>query len=104
MPIRHAPLILMHLCSHTSSTLLPLSSSADAIQPWTLAEQDEWIAHPRFNPMFHDCIGIVDATYIKIERPKDYQTERRHYSTYKKYHALYFIAITDRYGQSNNGA
>lgn len=69
----------------------------DSIHGWTLAEQDAWIAAPDGDPMFRDCIGVVDATYIRIERPKDYIMERRYYSTYKKYHAMFFLAIIDRH-------
>ena len=47
---------------------------------------------------FHDCIGIVDATYVEVERPKQYSLERRLYSTYKKTHAIFFLAIVDRGG------
>jgi len=48
---------------------------------------------------FHDCIGFVDATYIRVERPAVYALERRLYSTYKKYHAVFFLAIVDRSGR-----
>lgn len=64
----------------------------------TAAEQDEWIAHPVGPVEFRHCIGAVDATYVRIQRPKRYEDERRLYSTYKKYHAVFFICIIDRYG------
>lgn len=76
-------------------------STAYAIEPWTIAEQDEWIAHPAGDPLFADCIGIVDATYIRVERPKNTKMERLTYSTYKKYHALFFLAIIDRRGHTH---
>jgi len=63
-----------------------------------MAEQDAWIAAPTGPAEFHDCIGFVDATYIRVERPKVYSLERRLYSTYKKYHAVFFVAIVDRLG------
>ena len=91
---------LTHLCS-----LLPLCLSlshcpiADAISGWTSAEQDAWIADPIGPAEFHHCIGAVDATYVRIQRPKRYADERRLYSTYKKYHAVFFICILDRAGQ-----
>lgn len=72
--------------------------TADAIAGWTLAEQDAWIAAPAGPSAFFDCLGIVDATYIRIPRPKDARQERRLYSTYKKYHAVFFLAIIDRAG------
>ena len=71
------------------------------MQGWTLAEQDAWIAAPAGPAAFRDCIGIVDATYIRIQRPSDSATERRFYSTYKKYHAMFFLAIIDRQGECN---
>jgi len=64
-----------------------------------MAEQDAWIAAPSGPAEFHDCIGIVDATYVKVERPHEYALERRLYSTYKKCHAVFFMAIVDRTGQ-----
>lgn len=72
---------------------------ADALSAWSLAEQDAWIAAPQGPPAFADCIGIVDATYIRVQRPRSYALERRCYSTYKKYHALFFLAIVDRRGE-----
>jgi hypothetical protein len=42
---------------------------------------------------------MVDATYVEVERPKQYALERRLYSTYKKTHAIFFLAIVDRHGQ-----
>jgi len=45
---------------------------------------------------------MVDATYIRVERPKRYALERRLYSTYKKYHAVFFMAIVDRRGQQQH--
>jgi hypothetical protein len=65
---------------------------------WTLDEQDEWIAHPFGLDEFKLCIGIVDGVYIRVERPKNAVLERRLYSTYKKYHSLFFMAIVDRRG------
>jgi hypothetical protein len=41
----------------------------------------------------------VDATYVRVQRPKQYALERRLYSTYKKCHAVFFMAIVDRAGQ-----
>jgi len=73
-------------------------SAADAIRGWTAAEQEEWIAHPVGPVEFRHCIGAVDATYVRIQRPKRYEDERRLYSTYKKYHAVFFICIIDRHG------
>jgi hypothetical protein len=72
--------------------------SVDAIDGWTIDEQDAWIARPYGDLTFADCIGIVDATYIRVQRPKNYQLERRMYSTYKKHHAAFFMAIIDRKG------
>lgn len=72
---------------------------ADAICGWTAAEQDEWIAHPTGDAEFADCIGIVDATYVRVYRPHTYSRERRLYSDYKKYHAVFFVAIVDRRGR-----
>src|SRR4051794_3186330 len=83
---------------------LPRACTADALQGWTLAEQDAWIAAPTGPAAFHSCIGIVDATYIRIERPAEYATERRYYSTYKKTHAMFFLAIVDRTGQRASSA
>lgn len=48
---------------------------------------------------FANCIGIVDATYVRVQRPRDTVKERRLYSQYKKYHAIFFLAIIDRRGQ-----
>lgn len=93
-PLSDAPLLITH-----SARLLCVLSAADAIRGWTAAEQEEWIAHP-FGPVeFRDCIGAVDATYVRIQRPKRYEDERRLYSTYKKYHAVFFICIIDREGE-----
>lgn len=41
----------------------------------------------------------MDATYIELQRPKDPLLERRTYSTYKKMHAIFFIAVIDREGE-----
>ena len=49
---------------------------------------------------FADCIGIVDGVYFRVERPKDAKLERRLYSTYKKYHSVFFLVIIDRRGTS----
>ena len=57
------------------------------------------MAAARGPPQFADCIGIVDATYIRVQRPKDPALERRLYSTYKKYHAVFFMVIVDRDGE-----
>ncbi len=89
-----APLLITH-----SARLLCVLSAADAIRGWTAAEQEEWIAHPFGPAEFRDCIGAVDATYVRIQRPKRYEDERRLYSTYKKYHAVFFICIIDREGE-----
>ena len=73
--------------------------TAYAITGWSQEEQQAWI-DARYGPAaFQDCIGIVDATYIEVERPKRYALERRLYSTYKKMHSVFFLAIVDRYGQ-----
>ena len=48
-------------------TMLCVCCAADAISGWTMAEQDAWIAAPAAPAEFHDCIGIVDATYIKVQ-------------------------------------
>jgi hypothetical protein len=83
---------LLFLCS------LLLDAVVDAIEGWTLAEQDAWIANPQGRAEFHSAIGIVDATYIYIERPKNVRLERITYSTYKKRHAVLFLALIDRQG------
>lgn len=70
----------------------------DNIRGWTLDEQDQWREHPEGPEEFHSCIGIVDGTYIRVERPKEYTMERRLYSIYKKYHSVFFLCIIDRYG------
>ena len=70
-----------------------------AINGWTQEEQQTWIDEPTGPVEFHDCIGIVDATYVEVERPKVYAMERRLYSTYKKTHAIFFLAIVDRRGR-----
>jgi hypothetical protein len=62
-------------------------------------EQRTWIARPHGPAEFHDCIGAVDATYVRIERPKTYADERRLYSYYKKYHAVFFMCVVDRRGE-----
>ena len=62
-------------------------------------EQRTWIAAPSGPEEFHDCIGIVDETYVRVHWPKVYAMERRLYSTYKKYHAVFFLAIVDRKGE-----
>ena len=72
---------------------------ADRLHGWTLAEQDAWIAAPFGDPLFRNCIGTVDATYIRVQRPKNTALERRMYSVYKKYHAVFFLAIIDRRGE-----
>lgn len=90
------------LCSHILHCFSFVLTAEYAIRPWTLDEQDEWIAHPTGSEEFHHCIGIVDATYVEIERPKDPILERRCYSTYKKCHALFFLAIIDRTGKRYN--
>lgn len=82
-----------------SASLPPPSPSlADNIRWWTSAEQQEWLAAPPLRGEFANCIGIVDATYVRVQRPKVYQQERRLYSTYKKYHSVYFLAVIDRQG------
>ena len=75
--------------AHASSGLPMLTSAsflslvtADAIAGWTLAEQDAWIAAPAGPRAFFDCLGIADATYVRIARPKDAGQERRLYYTY----------------------
>lgn len=73
--------------------------AAYAIAGWSQEEQQEWIDGQYGPAEFRDCIGIVDATYIEVERPARYAMERRLYSTYKKTHAVFFLAIVDRYGQ-----
>lgn len=94
-----SPLSLPHLCPCSSRLFCRSVSAADAIRGWTAAEQEQWLAHP-FGPVeFRDCIGAVDATYVRIQRPKRYEDERRLYSTYKKYHAVFFICIIDREGE-----
>lgn len=87
--------------THTLSapSLCTFAPTVDALEGWTLAEQDAWIAAPHGDAMFHDCIGIADATYIRVQRPKTYALERRMYSTYKKYHAMFFVVIIDRRGE-----
>jgi hypothetical protein len=79
-------------------------AAADAIAGWTLAEQDAWIAAPIGPQAFQHAIGIVDATYVHIQRPKNTQQERRLYSTYKKHHAVFFLAIIDRTGRLQHAA
>jgi len=69
-----------------------------------MAEQDAWIVAPIGPQAFSHAIGIVDATYVRIQRPKNTQQERRLYSTYKKYHAVFFLAIIDRTGQLQHAA
>lgn len=72
---------------------------ADRIEAWTPEEQRQWLAAPAVDAAaFPECIGIVDATYLRVQRPKQNQQERRVYSTYKKHHALFFLAIVDRRG------
>lgn len=85
---------------HPFRLLIPLVlvSAADRIRGWTMDEQQAWIARPLGSPQFHDCIGAVDATYVRIERPKIYADERRLYSHYKKYHAIFFMCVVDRRG------
>jgi hypothetical protein len=82
----------------TNVLLLVCTADAYSMEGWTLDEQDEWIANPFGDPLFHDCIGIVDATYVRVQRPKDTALERKLYSTYKKYHSVFFLAIVDRRG------
>jgi hypothetical protein len=96
--VRASPglLALTSACCFLSLSLCVVT--ADAIAGWTLAEQDAWLAAPLGPARFSDCIGIVDATYIRIQRPKNALQERRLYSTYKKYHAVFFLAIIDRDG------
>lgn len=86
-----------------SLTILPACVSVCAayrIAGWTEAQQQAWIDRPTGPAAFHDCIGIVDATYISVLRPKDTLLERRLYSTYKKRHAVYFVVVVDRQGTS----
>ena len=61
-------------------------------------DQNAWIAAPAGPAEFHGCIGIVDAMYIKVQRPQRYALERRLFSTYKKSHSVFFMAIVDRRG------
>ena len=70
--------------------------AADAICGWTGEEQEQWLAHPTGPAEFHHCIGAVDATYVRIQRPKRNVDQLRLYSTYKKYHSVFFICIIDR--------
>ena len=93
-PLSDAPLLITR-----SACLLCALSAADAICGWTAAEQEEWIEHPFGPAEFRHCIGAVDATYVRIQRPRRYEDERRLYSTYKKYHAVFFICIIDRHGK-----
>jgi hypothetical protein len=87
------------LCSLCSSLAVCRASvTAYAIAGWSQDEQQEWIDSQYGPAEFRDCIGIVDATYIEVERPARYALERRLYSTYKKTHAVFFLAIVDRYG------
>ena len=67
-------------------------------------EQRAWIARPQGPAQFHDCIGAVDATYVRIERPKIYADERRLFSFYKKYHAVFFMCVVDRRGTDEHTA
>jgi hypothetical protein len=79
---------------------LCLSAVACGIRWWTISDQQEFRAAASVGPPeFAHCIGSVDATYIQVQRPKDYAWERRLYSTYKKYHAVFFVAVVDRKGQ-----
>jgi len=84
-------------CAHHCSCLLCVCA-ADRINGWTMAEQLAWIARPQGPAQFQDCIGAVDATYVRIQRPKVYADERRLYSFYKKYHAVFFMCVVDRRG------
>lgn len=93
--------VCQRACAHACSCAC---AAADAIAGWTLAEQDAFIAAPVGPQQFAHCIGIVDATYIRIQRPKNALQERRLYSTYKKYHAVFFMAIIDRAGQLQHAA
>ena len=54
---------------------------------------------PTGDPLFHDCIGCVDATYVRIQRPKNSRMQRAFYSMYKKYHAVFFMCVIDRRGE-----
>lgn len=88
---------------YPEALLTPCSVSplpAYRICGWTTDEQLAWIAAPSGPAQFHDCIGIVVATYIRVERPVNAELERRLYSTYKKYHAVFFMVIVDRKGTS----
>jgi hypothetical protein len=88
---------LLSLCSPRA--VCRAAVTAYAIAGWSQDEQQEWIDVQYGPAEFRDCIGIVDATYIEVERPARYALERRLYSTYKKTHAVFFLAIVDRYGQ-----
>ena len=107
-------LVIHHLGSATSGTCSPICMSATRncsshttdprisvayrIDGWTYDEQQQWMQNP-FGPAdFVDCIGIVDGVYFRVERPKDAKLERRLYSTYKKYHSVFFLVIIDRRG------
>jgi hypothetical protein len=79
------------------STDLDLSAEY-RIDGWTYEEQVDWINNPVGPAEFSDCIGIVDGVYARVERPKDSKLERRLYSTYKKYHSVFFLVIVDRKG------
>jgi hypothetical protein len=104
---RTYPLITAHIgCSFAVLSLIiavalfcSLLFAAYSISGWTLDEQQAWMDDPSGPAEFHDCIGFVDATYVEVERPKQYALERRLYSTYKKTHAIFFLAIVDRHGQ-----
>jgi hypothetical protein len=69
--LAHRPVCHTYLLTLLSLSVLP----ADSITEWTLAEQDAWIADPQGPAAFRDCIGIVDATYVRVQRPKEYALE-----------------------------
>ena len=60
--------------------VLDSPNSPDRIDGWNNDEISNFLSNPSVQ-LFQQCIGVVDATYIRIQRPLDPLLERRYYSS-----------------------
>ena len=75
-----------------------IPGSPDAIRGWSDDEQRTFKENNSYT-LFKNCIGIVDGVYVRVYRPVEFAAQPRYYSYYKGYHALLFMAVTDRKGR-----
>jgi hypothetical protein len=84
-------------------SVLNAPNSPDSINWWSVDEMIEFRNAPPTAIVpadrFRFCIGSVDGTYLRIQRPAKGQGESWYYSAYVKSHAILFITVIDRYGR-----